>query len=138
MFRFVTPLWSIAPACLRVTWEASAASDLVGYRVFRWNRTRASFDLIANLSADATTYTDCGLEDDTVYSYWVIAYDSTGNLSPPSPIDNGRTSVPVSTVSNLDPLYQSVVAILAVLVLILAVLWFEARGRKRPPGPKLP
>jgi len=129
---------SIAPACLRVTWEASAASDLVGYRVFRWNRTRASFDLIANLSADATTYTDCGLEDDTVYSYWVIAYDSTGNLSPPSPIDNGRTSVPVSTVSNLDPLYQSVVAILAVLVLILAVLWFEARGRKRPPGPKLP
>ena len=128
---------SIAPACLRVTWDASAASDLAGYRVFRWNRTRASFDLIANLLTGASTYADCGLEDDTVYSYWVIAFDSAGNLSPPSPIDNGRTSAPVSNVSNLDPLYQSVVAILAVLMLILAVLWFEERGRKRPPGPRL-
>ncbi|MEK6988387.1 MAG: Ig-like domain-containing protein, partial [Candidatus Thermoplasmatota archaeon] len=61
---------SVAPACLKVTWEPSAALDLAGYRLYRWNRTRASFDLIANLPADATTYTDCGLEDDTVYSYW--------------------------------------------------------------------
>ncbi len=128
---------STGPACLRLTWDVSSASDLAGYRVYRWNRTTASFGLVANLPADATTYTDCGLEDDTVYSYWVIAFDSTGNPSAPSSIDDGRTSAPVPVGPSLDMMYQSLLAILAVVALILGVLWFEERGKKRSRGPKL-
>lgn len=127
-----------AASCLVVTWTASLAPDLASYRLYRWNQTRTDFDLIANLPADATTYTDCGLQDDSVYSYWVVAVDTSGNVSPPSPIDGGRTMARASTESDLGLLYESVISVLTVAVLILAVLWIEERRSKRPPGPAKP
>lgn len=124
---------AIAPACLQVTWEPSAAADTAGYQIYRWNQTRTSFDLIAEVPANATSYTDCGLEDDTVYSYWVVALDQYGNLSPPSPIDNGRTTAPSVSLEDASWLYQTVIAILSVLAVIFAALWVGEKKRKTPP-----
>ena len=39
--------------------------------------------------ATGTTYTDKGLKTGTRYSYYVVAYDPSGNLSPASPTVSG-------------------------------------------------
>lgn len=132
-------IFAVASACLKVTWSASNASDLAGYQLYRWNQTRAAFEKVADTPPDTTSFTDCGLGDDTVYSYWVVAVDQSGNPSAPSPIDNGRT-LAAATFPAADSLlvYQSLAGILLIGSLILAVLWAEDRRRRRPPAPGPP
>ncbi len=123
---------SVAPACLKITWEPSTAADTSGYRVYRWNATRGSFDPITQLPADTASHIDCGLEEDTVYSYWVIALDQYGNQSPPSSIGNGRASTHLAAIDGPRLLYQAAIAILLTLGLILPTLWARVRKRGVP------
>lgn len=127
----------IAPACLKITWEVSESEDVAGYRVYRWNSTRANFELIADLPANATAYTDCGLEDNEVYSYWIVAFDLYGNLSPPSPVANGRTLAQIASAEGLEPFYQLIIAFLLVLTVLFAILWGKERRHEKPPQLKL-
>jgi len=60
-----------------LSWGASSASRGVGgYRVYRNGGQVAQ--------TQSTDFTDTGLTNGTTYSYYVVAYDTAGALSPPS------------------------------------------------------
>ena len=73
-----TALSSVAGnAQVALTWGASTDSlGVAGYRVYRNNERVAQIQL--------TRFTDTGLTNGTSYSYYVVAYDSAGNVSAPS------------------------------------------------------
>src|SRR3990170_4006975 len=123
------------PSCLSIAWSPSLAPDLAGYRVSRWNATAYRFDPAATLPANATSYVDCGLAADTVYSYWIEAFDSNGNLSPPSGISGGRTASALVGSEDLTPLYQTLVAL--ALILVVGLVAWKA-GARRGKGPRPP
>jgi len=125
----------VGGSCLEITWEPSGSAETAGYQVYRWNATAASFELIAELPKEATAYTDCGLQNDTAYSYWVVAVDASGNPSPPSAIAYGRTSVSVGSPEDYGALYQAVLASILVLVVIVAA--FRAGRKKGGASPPL-
>ncbi len=112
---------SVSGGCLMVTWDAVMDPDLDGYRVSRWNASSGAFEVIAAVPSDATSYLDCNLMYDSVYSYSVISVDESGKESDPSPITNGRTAAPQEALSDIRP-YQMVVGVLLILNLILATL----------------
>jgi hypothetical protein len=58
-----------------LSWNASAASDVVSYRVYQ------AASLIATVTAPSTHYVVTGLTPSTVYSFRVTAVDSAGNES---------------------------------------------------------
>ncbi len=128
------------PGCLKVTWRPLADIDLAGYRVYRWNVTSASFVVAVDLGPGTTTYEDCGLEYDRVYTYRLTALDASANESPPSRMVNGRTTAPTATPTDLLA-YQVAIALLSVTVAGLVVAFvLERRKRNREPdsGPKAP
>ncbi len=134
-----SPVLSVAAAggdCLELTWSPSTDTDLAGYRIYRWNETSRAFDLVATADANATSFTDCGLDTDTVYSYWIVAYDAAGNTSPPSPIINGQIFAGVSSGPNPAPLYETLVLTAVVLVVVIVVLSAGRGSRKKPPPEK--
>jgi len=60
-----------------LSWGASSASrGVAGYRVYRNGGQVAQ--------TQSTGFTDTGLTGGTTYSYYVVAYDTAGALSPPS------------------------------------------------------
>ncbi len=64
---------------ISLSWTASTDDvAVVGYQVFR-NGVNVTPNLV-----QATTYTDTGLSAETTYSYYVIAKDSVGTVSPNS------------------------------------------------------
>ncbi|WP_262847553.1 choice-of-anchor D domain-containing protein [Mumia quercus] len=64
-----------------LTWTANGEDDLDGYTVFR--KTGAgTYVAIATLGAGATGYTDDDVENDTLYTYALSAFDESGNDSP--------------------------------------------------------
>lgn len=62
-----------------LTWRPSNGRlGVAGYRIYR------SGSLVAETSATSTAYTETRLANGTSYSYYVVAYDSRGRVSPPS------------------------------------------------------
>lgn len=130
---------AIAPAvegCLRISWDSSTAADLSGYRLYRWNGTLANFELVTELPTGTTSYTDCGLAEDAVYSYWVVAIDSSGNPSAPSPIVSGKTSASLASGTDWTPFVEAAIVVALLFAVIVAVL--RAGEKKRGGTPPLP
>jgi chitodextrinase len=71
-----------------LSWNASTAKagQVAGYSIYRSNA------LVARVTT--TTYTDTGLTDGTTYTYYVVAYGKSGNVSAPS---NTVSATPVAT-----------------------------------------
>lgn len=67
---------SIDQNTLKLTWTASSSSGVSGYYVYR--------DGTQIASVTGTTYTDTGLTTNASHTYYVVAYDSSSNLSGPS------------------------------------------------------
>lgn len=116
--------------CLEVTWTP-IQTDVDGYRLSRWNATTGSMEPIAELAASESHYTDCDVEPDRIYTYWVVAFDAVGNESPPSALLNGRTSSALGPEPDYLPLVVGAAAGGA-LVAVLLVL-FVQRRRRGPP-----
>ena len=72
-------------AQVALSWNAVAAPDLAGYRVFR--------DGVVVRQQVGTTFTDTGLTNGTAYAYTVEAYDTRGNRSAAS---TAATATPAS------------------------------------------
>ena len=68
---------SVTVSSITLSWTASAATDLVGYYVSRWNGS--SYDQVGNVSTNS--FTDSSLNASTEYCYVVTAYDEVPNIS---------------------------------------------------------
>jgi cellulose 1,4-beta-cellobiosidase len=76
---------SVTATSIRLAWTASTdASGVRGYRVYR--------DDVYVGTSTTTAYTDGGRAPGTAYSYRVVAFDSSANLSPSSAPVTGTTS----------------------------------------------
>ena len=69
-----------------LNWEASAAPDVAGYRVYRSETDDSGYELLAEAPADLLTVTDRDRDPGTEYTYAVTAVDAAGtpNESPRS------------------------------------------------------
>ena len=72
---------------LIVSWLAGTpgANPIVGYNVFRSNRSRGPYSQINSTPVSGLTYFDPGLTSGTTYYYVVTAVDSEANQSLASP-----------------------------------------------------
>jgi fibronectin type 3 domain-containing protein len=71
---------------VNVEWGSVDADDLAGYAV---RRSEGGNDAVSTLTPQDslftdTTFTDTGVRNGTVYTYWVVAIDDAGNESKPS------------------------------------------------------
>lgn len=70
---------------LDLNWSASSATGgISGYHIYR-NGTEIT-------TVSGTSYNDTGLTSNTTYSYYVVAFDGSGNLSVPSATADGFTA----------------------------------------------
>ena len=76
-----------------VEWYPNGEYDLAGYTVWR-GRDGANFDALAEISENATRYTDTTVRNGETYFYAVSAYDTDGNESELSPEDAWDTPRP--------------------------------------------
>lgn len=67
-------------ATVTLSWAASTASDLAGYSVFR-STDGVNYSEITPTLLTATTYANSGLTNGVTYSYFVVAEDTSGNVS---------------------------------------------------------
>jgi chitodextrinase len=72
-------------AAVGLNWGASSGRRLAGYNVYRDGQR------IASIGAGTTSYTASGLANGTSYSFYVVAYSSSGTLSP---LSNTVTATP--------------------------------------------
>ncbi|MEE9591948.1 MAG: fibronectin type III domain-containing protein [Thermoplasmata archaeon] len=123
------------PGCLLVTWEEGPGLDLAGYRLYRWNTSVRAMEEVIQLPEDSTSYEDCGLESDEVYTYWILSFDDEGNESPPSVMVNGRTSAPTESAPAAPAVLVAlaIVAGLAALAVLAALVIVMVLPRLRPP-----
>ncbi len=78
---------------LELSWSSSGENDLLRYELYRSDDPLVdSLDAIVFSSQSQTSYTDSGLEADSLYYYAVLTTDLTGNTSW-SNIVFGRTNV---------------------------------------------
>jgi len=79
----------VATTQIDLSWSASTDNfSLSGYQVFR--------DSVQIATTTVTSYSDTGLTESTLYTYYVTAYDSVGNVS--------SSSSPVSTTTLATPI----------------------------------
>ena len=71
-------------SAVRLVWEPVSAADLAGYVVFRAEEDGAPVRLTEKPVTD-TFFTDTTVQPRRRYRYTVVAVDSAGNASPPSP-----------------------------------------------------
>lgn len=69
---------------VRLVWEASAAPDLAGYRVYRRGPDTQEFRAVTDVPVTGTDFTDRDLPAGATYTYQVTAVDRLGNESRPS------------------------------------------------------
>lgn len=69
---------------VRLVWEASDASDLAGYRVYRRGPDTQEFRPVTEEPVTGTDFTDRDLAAGATYTYQVTAVDRLGNESGPS------------------------------------------------------
>ena len=85
---------------MNVSWTAPAGDDdLTGYKVYRRTVGTGVETILATLSTDQTSHTDTTVAAETIYFYWVHAYNSTGN-SPESRRETITTQVQTTGVPN--------------------------------------
>jgi chitodextrinase len=86
-------------AQVSIAWSASTDNvGVAGYRVFR--------DGTQVAQTGTPTFTDLGLANATLYTYYVTAYDAAGNVSAPSTGVSATPTAPatpVASVTNWDP-----------------------------------
>ena len=83
-----------------LNWGGSTASDLAGYRVYRSTSTPVALATpISGASlVTATSFTDTTAANGTTYFYVVVAIDTSGNASGPSPTASATPQAPPSAV----------------------------------------
>lgn len=69
---------------VRLVWEASAASDLAGYRVYRRSPDTQELRPLTDEPIPSTEYQDRDVVSGATYTYRVTAVDEAGNESEPS------------------------------------------------------
>ena len=84
-----------------LTWTAPPGGDVVGIAVRRNAGTtppagRNDGNAVAELGAAASSATDLGLAEGSMYSYTVVTFDAAGNTSPPA-------TVTVATLPDITP-----------------------------------
>ena len=89
---------------LNLTWDASTASDIAGYAIYRSTSsgfTPSSSNNIINVSTNH--YLDTGLTDGVTYYYKIRAYDEVPNTATPSTESSGtpQDTVPPDQVTGL-------------------------------------
>lgn len=90
-----------------LSWTASVAGtfDIDYYELYKAT-SGGSYSLLSTIDAgDPLEYVDSGLSYDTLYSYYVVAFDTDGNQSSDSNVVNVTESESVPT----DPYYDSMV-----------------------------
>ena len=70
---------------VNLNWQINSKSGIKGYTLFR------DYNVIANLTADATSYINTGLNADTTYTYHIVAEAISGYLSTSSNIIDTKT-----------------------------------------------
>ncbi|MBI3977046.1 MAG: C39 family peptidase [Chloroflexi bacterium] len=68
---------ALSASAIRVDWQDNANNEQ-GVKVFRWSWDSRSWNPIATLGANATSYTDNGLQQNTTYYYIVAAFNAAG------------------------------------------------------------
>ncbi|WP_031498140.1 fibronectin type III domain-containing protein [Streptomyces bicolor] len=76
-----TAAYSNATQQTRLSWRKNAEMDLAGYRVYRRVAGTTSWQILRQLAATATSYTDTPPATGETYEYLVRAYDKAGNSS---------------------------------------------------------
>ncbi|NJM04943.1 choice-of-anchor D domain-containing protein, partial [Candidatus Gracilibacteria bacterium] len=89
---------------IALSWTASSASDLAGYRVYRSTSAPVNTSGIPLATLIGTSYTDSSVTNGTPYYYVVVAFDTNSNTSAAS---NSATAIPGAvggtiSVDNLD------------------------------------
>ncbi|WP_407344421.1 kelch repeat-containing protein [Pengzhenrongella phosphoraccumulans] len=77
-------------------WQPSSSAGVTGYRIYRSTSVPVPVTgspINASL-VTATTYLDSNRTNGVTYSYVVVAVDSTGAVSAPSPVASARPTVP--------------------------------------------
>lgn len=78
-----------------LTWQASAAADIVGYRVLRSLTSGSGFLQIADVGNNLN-YLDSTVANGTVYYYKIAAYDAMQQGAPSAEISAAPQSVPLA------------------------------------------
>ena len=77
------------PTTISIFFAINPETDVVGYRIYRSTdaaRPKAEWELLTPELLKANTYQDSSIVSGTVYSYYITAHDSAGNVSQPSEI----------------------------------------------------
>ncbi len=72
---------------IELSWTDNSGKE-TAYDVMRWNAGTMSFDVIATLDADASSYTDAGLSGPAEYTYQVCAYNEKARACSDSATDS--------------------------------------------------
>ena len=71
--------------CVILRWSVTSATGISGYTLYR------DYVVLANLTADATSYTNHNLDANTTYNYHLVAEALTGHLASSSNIIEVKT-----------------------------------------------
>ncbi|HMN96145.1 MAG TPA: S8 family serine peptidase [Phycisphaerales bacterium] len=86
-----------------LSWNASPEPDLAGYRVFR-STNGGGFSQITGSLLGSPSFTNTGLVNGWTYAYYVVAEDTSGNVSSPSAT---ASAVPSATVTLFSDGFES-------------------------------
>ncbi|SMP61713.1 fibronectin type III domain-containing protein [Anoxynatronum buryatiense] len=84
---------------LTITWKDNSSNEK-GFRIERKTGS-GNFSEIATVSANATSYTNTGLSNNTTYTYRVRAYNDAGNSNYSNEV-SGKTGVALTKPENLE------------------------------------
>jgi hypothetical protein len=88
---------------IKLSWtnNFTSASPATGNKIYR-SPDGVTFQQVATVSRDSTSFTDTGLTPGTLYSYRVVATNQVGDSSPSSPVSvRTRIASPVLTVADI-------------------------------------
>ena len=92
--------------CPIIGWVKSPQRDVAGYIVYRWNAANNSYDSIATVSADSSTYIDLSIGALVTcldpQTYALAAIDSCGNTSYGT-FMNAPHSIALQVMNDIDP-----------------------------------
>jgi hypothetical protein len=78
-----------------LSWPPTADNDLLGYDVYRATNISGPYQRANDATiGQIAHFADSGLEENTLFHYYVAAIDSSGNASAPSPILSISTNPP--------------------------------------------
>jgi RHS repeat-associated protein len=89
-----------ADTSVQLTWQASHATDIGGYRVYRWAPDTETWELLANTSSPG--YIDGSVSPNSQMSYYVTAFDNSPQVNESGPSNEVMISTRES-MSTLPP-----------------------------------